>query len=200
MDAKTKKKKTLIITFVSIAVSFQLLACLICLLLFILPFTFFPKDYYVYSVSSEQVVENDVEYTVSKIFNKARVCDIILTEDETTYEFAIPECLEKGARIDGFGFPTKGMEIFNFEIKDKKLDLYGYGPYVEENYIPKVSKNYYVTIIIGENIKKADCLLETQYLVYKIEDTQEYICINIEYQVSPNNKYYYSQDGKLYEK
>ena len=36
------------------------------------------------------------------------------------------------------------------------MDLYGYGPYVEENYIPKVSKNYYVTIIIGENIKKAE--------------------------------------------
>ena len=206
MKSKASNKKTiLIITAASIAFSFQFcirLLCLIILIPIILSFFIFPTDFLVTYAISEKVVENDIEYEVSPLFKMARVETIVLTEEETNYEIMIPERLEDGTRVQGFGHVTKGQEYFNFEIKNKKIishSEYSKDYFVREDF-PQEMRNYYVTIIIGEKLKKADCMLGINYSVIRFKDTNELICINVDYQVSPDNKYYYSQDGVLYEK
>ena len=151
---------------------------------------------------SDIITENNIEYQTNPIFKTARVTEITLAlmEDKTTYEIVIPECIGYGNRVDGFGYVTKaGATFFSFNIENME-EITNSDEYLEEVFLPQVTCNYYVTVKIGENIKIANILLDEQYKVYQDSITGEYICVNIEYQVSPKNKYYYSQDGILYEK
>lgn len=36
--------------------------------------------------------------------------------------------------------------------------------------------------------------------IYKIESSDEYICVNVTYEVSPDNKWYYSENGMIFKK
>lgn len=198
---KTKKKiKALIITLVSIALAVQLLVAVVLLLPIGIGFLIRPFDYTVTYSISECVIEDNVEYTVSKLFKKARVSEIILTKEKTTYEIVIPERLENGALVEGIGYPTTSIDLFGYSFENYKIK--GYASVPEEEVEFEEVTDYYITIVFGENIKKADSVLylAEEPIIRQLLNTDEYVRLNFMFQVSPENEYYYSQDGKLYEK
>ena len=59
---------------------------------------------------------------------------------------------------------------------------------------------YHITMKIGEYLRNADCLMNVEELIYQIGESKEYVRLKITYEVSLENKWYYSENGKLYEK
>ena len=151
----------------------------------------------IYSVS-KRVVQDGIVYHCSSTVNTCRVSDIELTPNNQFVEVIIPNKLDDGTIVEGLGFVTKGEEWLSFSLEGKRLVGVS-GVKVEELEEDKITY-FFVKIKLGKNIALADCVLDNEKYIYRMGNTDEYICINLTYEVSPDNKWYYSENGKLYEK
>ena len=152
--------------------------------------------------SADDVVENGIEYNINILRWEASAATIILEEGVVQTKVVIPDRLENGMSVKRMGHITTGESHFVFTLEGKRWEDRTYMSYSswEENSLPSEITDYYVTIVLGEKIKDADCMLLLEQRIYEVKDTGEYIRLNISYEVSPENKDYYSQDGKIYRK
>ena len=155
----------------------------------------YPKGYGF--LVTKNIVENNIKYETNPVLKIARVSGIILTKGKTTYEIVVPEYLEDGTCVEGIGYVTKSIDLFGFSFENHRLSH----ELISEEEIEQVTVvDYYITFKIGKNIKTADPLLYCDCVLKRFLDTDEYIRVNFEYEVSLDNEYLYSQDGILYKK
>ncbi len=179
-----------------------LIACIVCAVILIAFALFLIVHAHLgYFLFGYDVTENYVEYEVDPLKREANVATIILKEDSLVSEVVIPDRLENGISVKNIGYITKGETWLCFELEGKRWSSFK-GTALEEDALSDKITDYYITIVLGEKIKEATCLTwwDDQRQIYEIADTGEYIRLNISYEVSPENKDYYSQDGKIYRK
>ena len=169
-----------------------------CFLILVLLFTFVfcflgCETRLVYSDRSCVVIDG-IEYSCSDMSKTCTVSTIILDPNVKTVEISIPDKLDDGTLVEGVGHITKGKDFFYIEMDGLKIQY----SYLNDD--SEEVTDYFVTIRLGKNIKIASCLLNLNEETFQVENTDEYIRINITYEVSPDNKWYYSENGKLYEK
>ena len=183
-----------------------LIACIVCTVILIAFALFLIVHAHLgYLLFGYDVVENCVEYDVDPLKREANVATIILKEGSTESKIIVPDKLENGIPVKNIGYITKGETWLNFELEGKWWSSIP-GKTLDEDALSDKITDYYITIVLGEKIKEATCLTREgderriYKRIYEVEDTGEYIRLNISYEVSPENKDYYSQDGKIYRK
>lgn len=180
-----------------------LIACIVCTVILIAFALFLIVHAHLgYLLFGYDVTENYVEYDVDPLKREANVATIILKEGSTESKIIVPDKLENGIPVKNIGYMTKGETCLNFELEGKWWSSIP-GTLDEDALSDKIT-DYYITIVLGGMIKDATCLTWDDQRMYKpiyeVKDTGEYIRLNISYEVSPENKDYYSQDGKIYRK
>lgn len=140
------------------------------------------------------VTDDNIKYGCSAVTNVCTVSSVTLDPNVEKVEISIPDKLTDGTLVEGIGYITKGKDFFDIKIEGTKLE---YSGLEDEN---QNVTDYFVTLRLGKNIKIANCLLDLNEIIYQVKNTDEYIRINITYEVSPDNRWYYSENGKLYEK
>lgn len=148
----------------------------------------------------DEFIEGNFEYEINAVTKKVSVSEIFLKREEQNIEITIPDKTNDGYIVESIGHITKGGSFFKASFEDENIEeAYHFNP---ETYSENFNLiNYKLVLRFGENIEDAHSLLNfTEPIYYKTENENEFIQLNIYIQVSPNNEYYYSQDGILYTK
>lgn len=148
-----------------------------------------------------------VTYVVSKKKDicYATYCDISLRESEIVID--IPNKLPSGHKVEGIGGyngrESKTLESyysFHFNTDDYALEG-AMGTAVPEN---AMIDEYNITVNIGKYVEyiQIDYGMGEgfQTMLYKISGANRYVRYNIHYNVDPENKNFYSENGILYAK
>jgi len=153
------------------------------------------------------VEENGVTYCVDRISGESCAFRYYLSEEQKDYEVIILDNLNDGTTVNTLY--AKEYIAFSFEIQGKTLweiasiDEYCDFDVVEYNVHMKIGKNlnnmYYfvengigISEILYEAVNEGDRPNK--------ENVEYVIKINLTYTVDENNHWYYSENGKLYER
>lgn len=159
----------------------------------------------------EHIKEDGCNYLIYKKYCSIAAFDLNINEEENYY-FTVPEYYNglKVTKLGGYlgrGYP----EPFGAKVIIDK-NVYNYNnitPFDTDNINLKYyeNKEYDIKklyISIGNNIEEFyNCLNAGSYYIgINPENNKQHIIFKLEYNfiISPTNKYFYSQDGKVYDK
>lgn len=142
--------------------------------------------------------ELNIGYEQNPFFNTADVYSITLTRENKNVVITIPDYTTDGAKVVEVGISTSENKYLRIFLEGANLNEYGGNP---DKFLPgHTVTDYYVTLKLGKNIKRAEPLIAEPVRYFKIADTEEFIRVNIYVEVSPDNPYFYSENGVIYEK
>ncbi len=153
------------------------------------------------SCGTTRIKEGNIQYDKNAFSNTVNVYSVTLTRENKNVEIVIPDYTSDGAKVVEIGLKTSegNFKHFRFFLEGAKVSQYD-SKYPDIFLPGHVVTDYYVTLNLGKNIKRADPLITESVQYYKIDDTEEFIRVNIYVEVSPDNPYFYSENGVIYEK
>lgn len=158
----------------------------------------------VYFISWETVEINNLSLCYSKVTKECIAADINWDGDTENMIFTLPDEYE-GIKINSLG-GTSGLGtpiLFYIDVPDEmEFDSSGITHVAtEEDLAGMIDENtitYKFTVNIGKNVKNFEYFHYKEY--YIGENGKVMYIIDIDYEVSPDNKWAYSKDGKIYDK
>lgn len=155
----------------------------------------------IYYTSWENGKADSINICYSKLTKECVAAYIEWDGDAENTTFTVPDEYE-GMKVNslgglvGMGTPEQFFVMLPEDMYSGTETCVGMEELAGEADENTVAYNF--TVKLGKNIKNFE------YFVYKdyyMDDRDKVICtVNIEYEVSPDNKWVYSQDGKIYSK